>query len=114
MEDPIKFDLWGKILAGERDRALSVLRSHKLYDSELELRKTVQSAVRCNAPVRVSSAMGYTEVTAFAGAVSSIFAELAVYQEGWTPHDKSQYCEQHDLHYGGCLGCHVCSGFYIR
>ena len=114
MEDPINFDLWGKPLATERERALDALRSHGSFESELELRKIVQNAIRSNSLMKISGAMGYAEARALAEMVQSTFTECTVYQAGWTPDGVSSYCDKHGLHYGGSLGCHVCSGFYVR
>jgi len=114
MEDPINFDLWGKPLATERERALDALRSHGVFESELDLRKVVHNAIRSNSLMKIAGAMGYAEVRALAQRFQSTFTQCAVYQAGWAPDGGGSYCDKHGLHYGGCLGCHVCSGFYVR
>ena len=114
MECPVKFNLWGTLAPEQRERALSVIRDQHVFSSEIELRKAVSSAIRETSPIQISSALGYEKVTEFSKEVSDIFASFTFCQEGWPPSDGSSFCSKHNFHFGGCLGCHVCSDFYTK
>jgi hypothetical protein len=114
MEDPIRFDVWGTILPAGRETALAVIREQGIYPSEIELRKAVVRALRMGEPIQVARALGYSAALDFLRESGHFLGELAISQEGWAPHERTGYCEKHRLHYGGCLGCHVCQDFYVE
>lgn len=113
MEDPVRFEVWGKIIPEMRAEALAALRIHSGRPSELELRKSVMTAVRENQPLLVSSALGYQAAQELTASLANAFSELVLCQEGWEP-DSGLYCPLHNFHFGGCLGCHICQGGYAR
>lgn len=111
MEDPIRFELWGTIVAERRESALRHLRDQAIFPTELELRKAVVRCVRDGEALRISRDLGYEAVQKLAAAVAETFNCLTYCQEGYAPFQASGFCQKHNHHYGGCLGCHVCSGF---
>jgi hypothetical protein len=70
------------------------------------------SAVRGDWVLVMSSAT-WRQVEAFRREIRVWCREVRVYQEGYGPSDEqTDFCSRHQFYYGGCLGCHVCSGFY--
>lgn len=112
MEDRIRFNLWGKIVQQRREEALSTIRSQAVFPTEMELRKAVSSSLRANREVKISSALGYRAVQELAASLTGIFSELTYCQESYDPSGGKAFCPTHNFHFGGCLGCHVCQGFY--
>jgi len=114
MEDPIKFHLWAKLKAEKRAEALAFIRDQAVFQSEIELRKAVSQAVMNNTRMQISSAHGYSATQLLLGQAVAIFTEIALCQESYAPvaTDSPAYCVEHNFHFGGCLGCHMCSGFY--
>jgi len=112
MEEPIKFNLWGRIIPDKRMDALDFVRKQAVFSSEIELRKAVMSAIQANEQMQISAAFGLRAVTDLANSLSMIFTDLTLCQESYWPAGARTYCAAHNLHFGGCLGCHICSGFY--
>jgi hypothetical protein len=110
MEDPVRFHVWGKIIPAKREEALRVIRSQATYPDEVELRKAVMNCLREKRPVQVSLALGYSAAQQLTAAIAEQFEELTYSQEGYTP--AGQFCPKHNFYFGGCLGCHLCSGFF--
>jgi hypothetical protein len=114
MEDPVRFEIWGKILPGKRDKVLPILSAQSIFPSELELRKALKKAVYFNVPLRISAPLDYANAQKLATAICDVFMELTYCQEGATsPNEEQYFCEKHNFHFGGCLGCHICNGFYL-
>lgn len=115
MESPVKFNVWGVINASRREEALSTIRKQGIHRSEIELRKAVSRAVQNNRTLQISAAIGYQSAKEFVRRIDDVFMGLTYCQEGHAPSlDKRLFCEKHNFHFGGCLGCHLCSGFYQR
>ena len=114
MEDPIKFHLWAKLKAEMRAEALSFIQDQAVFSSEIELRKAVSRAVMNNRRMQISSAHGYRETQSLLEVAEAMFTEITLCQESYAPveTDPPAYCATHKFHFGGCLGCHMCSGFY--
>ena len=111
MEDPIRFDIYGKVDPGKRDEAVVSLISVNVYPDEIEVRKAVSKS--CQKNVRIQLARSATWSSANEFEQSCNWANQIVFcQEGYWPDDESSYCKKHNLYYGGILGCHVCEGFY--
>ncbi len=111
MEDLIKFDVWGRLIPGFYDAALAEIRATRIYSSELELRQALNKARHGGFALKVAAGMSWSVAHQFLKN-SSWLQEPILYQEGRSPSDHLFYCEKHKLYFGGCLGCHVCSGFY--
>ena len=107
MEDPIRFEVWGKVIPEQRDNALAILRAQSIFSSELELRKAANKAAYFNTALRISSSLGYGKAQKFAAAIRGIFEGLTFCQEGWLLDKTPHFCEKHNFHFAGCLGCHV-------
>ena len=114
MEDPVRFDVWGRVLTEGRDGALEFVRSQSTYASEKQLRFAVSRSVQGNKRVLIAASCGWAAANELTDAASKLFADIALCQEGYSPSKTGSYCEVHKLHYGGCLGCHVCQDFYAR
>ncbi len=112
MEEPVKFNLWGRIIPDRREEALTVVRQQAVFPSEIELRKAVMSAIRTNEQMQISAAYGLGAVTDLANSLGTTFTDLTLCQECYWPAGEKTFCSEHNLHFGGCLGCHICSGFY--
>jgi len=114
MEDPIRFDVWAKVIPEQRDAAIVTIRAQNIYNSEIELRKAINDAIRDSNLLQVARALSLSSALTFIEKSSQCFKEHTFCQESWAPSTDSEYCGKHNLHFGGCLGCHVCNGFYVR
>jgi len=113
MEDPIRFDVWAKIAPSAREDALAALRANGVYVSEIELRKAVSESIRNDALVKVAKYLPLSTAENIM-ANSAWLSEPRLYQEGYSDSEKAQFCPKHELHFGGCLGCHICRNFYVQ
>lgn len=113
MEDPIKFDVWGRLVPSAYAVALAAIRATEVYSGELELRKALNNARHGGFTLKVATGMSWSVAHQFLKN-SFWLQEPVLYQEGCSPADHLFYCAKHKLYFGGCLGCHVCSGFYER
>ncbi len=113
MEDPIKFDVWGKLMRGSYEAALTAIRETKMYTSEFELRQAVNRARHEGIAFKVTTGMSWAAAHEFMKN-SSWLQTPVLYQERLSPSDRLEFCEKHNLYFGGALGCHVCRGFYER
>jgi hypothetical protein len=112
MEEPVQLNLWGRVVPDRREHALAVIRKQSVFPSEIELRKAISSAVQEGRQMQISSALGYKEVNELAASIGDIFSDLTLCQEGYGPTGGKAFCPTHNFHFGGCLGCHICQGFY--
>lgn len=113
MEEPISFDVYGKIDSDYREEAVAKLLGANIYTSEIEARKSINAACRDGKYTILSRGQGWEESNKFMNACSWA-NELALCQEMYYPGGKESYCKEHNLHYGGISGCHVCSEFYKK
>ena len=114
MENPIHFDVWAQPLVERRELVLSVLQHSTVYSSELEARKLINSALQSNSQILTAKSLTYSDAQQFIKKNQSLFKNLALFQEGYSPGETRNFCSKHLLHYGGCLGCHICNEFYAR
>jgi hypothetical protein len=112
MEEPVLIHVWGKINPAKRGEATDVVRSHAVFPSEMELRKAVMECLREKSHIQLSSALGYQAAQQLASAVEGVFDGVTFAQEGYCPN--SEFCHAHNFHFGGVLGCHLCSGFFAK
>jgi hypothetical protein len=112
MEEPVRVQLWAKIAPTMREEGLKLIRAQGVFASEIELRKAVMESVRDRRPMQVSLGLGYQNARQLASSNRAIFEEVTYCQEGYSP--SAAYCSDHNFHYGGIFGCHLCSGFYEK
>jgi hypothetical protein len=115
MEDPIKFDVWATVNVGCVRPAVEAIGQLRPNLSPLELHKLINKSVTTNTQILIAPHLGWSEVQVLKRALPTWAKDFGVFQEAYTPHNtaSSNYCQIHSLVYGGCLGCHVCSGFYV-
>ncbi|MBU2709401.1 hypothetical protein KCM76_25645 [Zooshikella marina] len=111
MEEPIRFDVYGKIDTSRKKEAIVYLDELGVYEKNLELRKAVNEATRENRFTILAKSLGYSDAVSFLGSCDWA-KELTLVQEMYYPGGEESFCKQHTLHFGGIFGCHVCSGFY--
>ena len=114
MEDPIRFDVWAKIIPAQRGDALAAIGAQKVFPSEIELRKAINNALRTKGFIQVAKALAYAPALDFIKHSADFLSQPTLFQEGYGPNNRTAYCEKHNVHFGGCLGCHVCRGFYVQ
>ena len=114
MEDPIRFDLWGVVVKEELGQCNEVIASFRPDLSRLEALKLTNKSAVDSAQVLLLRGAAWQNIQKFVRSPPSWLTSITVYQEGWEPSDQTEHCGKHDLWYGGCLGCHVCSGFYVE
>lgn len=112
MEEPVLIHVWGKIIPAKRREATDVIRAHAVFPNEIELRKAVMECLREKSHIQLSSELGYQAAQQLTSAVEGMFDEVTYSQEGYGP--KSEFCPAHNFHFGGVLGCHLCSGFFVK
>lgn len=112
MEDPIKFDVYGKVPPGKSQSATDLFIVEGTYSSRPEALKAANYSIKNNARVILIRSVGWlrAQVTS---ALAPWAKDVVFCQEGYEPDDKRAYCQKHNLQYGGIFNCHVCSGFYI-
>ena len=113
MEDPIRFDVYGKASPAAVKETAEALLAYGVYASELEARKAATRSRQEGVHVLIARSLTWGAAQLLASAQLP-FVELAIFQEGYSPADRTHFCAEHKLFHGGCLGCHVCAGFYVR
>jgi hypothetical protein len=81
-----------------------------ICERELEARLALNKATTTGARIKLASARTWSEAIAICSDVSWA-TDFAVCQQLVEP-GELEYCELHQLLYGGSLGCHVCTGVY--
>jgi hypothetical protein len=111
MEDPIRFDLWCECKRADRYEIASYLRRLPLrpVPAGPDCKRLMGQRMRLQFLAR-----SWRVVEVLRANPARWLVRLAVYQQGYGPGNAAglHYCEVHDLHYAGVLGCHVCTGFY--
>jgi hypothetical protein len=112
MEDPVRFDVYGKVPPGMAQSAADFSVSEGTYSSRSEALKAANHSTQHNVHIILMRSVGWLH--AQKNSKHAPWAmELVFCQEGYEINDKYAYCQKHNLQYGGILGCHVCSGFYV-
>jgi hypothetical protein len=114
MEDPVSFDIWAKVPPHNREVAVRGLTSLRPELKRIEVRTLVNQSVANDEAILVAEGRGWDFVHTFKKLSSGWVDEILVYQHGWKPGRPTNYCPTNRLNYGGCLGCHVCNGFFVR
>ena len=112
MEDPIRFDVYAKFTELPSAAAVAHLVSSRVYASELEARKAINRSTRSGEHVVIARGQGWSGALVLARSLPTS-ADPRVTQEGYSPSELPHYCDKHSLHYGGCLGCHICGADYV-
>lgn len=113
MEDPVRFDVWAKPVGARRRQVLVALRQSRPLESELEVRKALNTALGAGKSVVLAKSLTYSQALQLMGESSTEFSDFDLCQEGYQVEEAQNFCTEHALHFGGCLGCHVCNGFYV-
>ncbi|MDB5310204.1 MAG: hypothetical protein JWO38_4406 [Gemmataceae bacterium] len=115
MENPVRFDLWAVVRPGVAAEAVAELRRLDPHLAEVEVRRRVSRSWREWTFIPLAGRVRWSQVLAVRAAPPAWAGQLRCYQEGYSPDEPPiGYCPEHDLHFGGCLGCHVCTGFFVR
>lgn len=105
MEEPVLIHVWGKLVPAKRREATDVIRAGAVFPNEIELRKAVMKCLREKSHIQQAAQQ-------LAAAVEGVFDEITYTQEVYGPN--SEFCHAHKFHFGGVLGCHICSGFFVE
>ena len=114
MEDPVSFDVWAKVTPRNREVAVGELSSLRPGLKRIEVRMLVNRSAANDEAILVAEDQGWDFVQAFKKLASDWLEEILVYQNGLKPCGRINHCSIHQLNYAGCLGCHVCTGFFVR
>jgi hypothetical protein len=114
VEDPVSFDLWGKIVSDKRSIAIKEISSLRPTLMQIEVRILVNNSIFNDDHILVVGNKGLDFVQTFQALSIDWLEDMCLYQYGCQPQDKTRYCKLHKLHYGGCLGCHICTGFFMH
>ncbi|WP_309741632.1 hypothetical protein [Chamaesiphon sp. OTE_20_metabat_361] len=114
MEDPIKFDLWCSIKKGFAKEGIAVISQLMPHLTKLETHLTINHSVVSSSQILLARSLSWAEVNDLKNRIVEFVVDTNVCQEGYNPNQsKNHYCKNHELIYGGCLGCHVCRNFYL-
>ncbi|WP_146657909.1 hypothetical protein [Enhygromyxa salina] len=110
MEDPIKFDLWGVASSTSKRWLAEKIASVHPEVSRADVLRKIAGSIRSNAPVLFSAGRGWSNSVRERLDAAEKVSDVEVFQESYGPDGKAnlEYCEEHLLFYGGCLGCPVC------
>lgn len=112
MEDPVKFDVYGKVPPSMARDAANFSCAEGTYPSRFEALKAANHSTQHNVHIILLRSVGWL----LAQKISKLAPwarEVVFCQEGYEINDKYAYCQKHNLQYGGVRGCHVCSGFFV-
>ena len=111
MEDPIRFDLWCECKRVNRNEIESYLRRLPLRPvlAGPDSKRLIGRGMLLHFLAR-----SWRVVEILRADPALWLVRMTVYQQGYGPGNAAalHYCEVHDLHYAGVIGCHVCEGFY--
>jgi len=114
MEDPIQFSLWCSVLPGHINDAFTCIINSRQFLRPLEVRVLINRSLRTNCLILIKESLTWREAKGFRDSPPDWVKEVEIFQDDWTPDEQGkQYCEIHRYYYGGCSGCHVCTGFYV-
>jgi len=111
-EDPIRFDVYGKVALGATAEAVDALHAGGAYSSELAARIAIQESIRIGTPMLVGAGLSWHAAEALRSS-NRPFCEVLVAQEGCSIGERARYCALHELFFAGCLDCPVCSGDFV-
>lgn len=113
MEDPILFDVFGTILSDKKLEAVSSLVGAGCYPKEFEARMAVYFSMKDGSQILLANRLKHGDANNFIDNCTWA-TNFTLAQEGYSPDDANNYCREHNLHYGGILGCHICTNFYQK
>jgi hypothetical protein len=112
MEDPITFDIWGRLIAERRSNARAVLQR---VNPELSDKAVLQALVRASnkkEPLLLASDLGWGDAQACREEMGAYFDDIKVFQHRFGPPQEARmkYCADHRLYFSGIFGCPICEG----
>jgi hypothetical protein len=117
MEDPMTFDVWGRIESEGRNDAVLFLLNNRTETWELNARVIVNKAINDATLIRVLSSVGWLRATELRQSPPPWLKNATVVEQSSLPDNPfnhaGNFCPYHTLFYGGWKCC-VCSGFYIK
>ena len=110
MEDPVRFDVWGRARPEARNEVANFLRETTSWNSELKLARWVREVMRAQTAVKLASSLSWHRALEMRD-TDAPFHEMEIFQTGYGPTDagRLQSCSIHELTFAGCLGCPVCN-----
>jgi hypothetical protein len=108
MEDPIRFDLWGKVESTAPANAALWLRAQRPTLTEIDARKLIAGARLGASQSLLVESCTWSSVQALLVNLPNWVSAASVVQEGYSPALAPHSCVVHQLHFAGVLGCHVC------
>ena len=94
VEDPIRFDIYGKVDPGKRDEAVVSLKSVNVYPGEIEVRKAVSESCQNNVRIQLARSATWSSANEFEQSCS--WANQIVFWDrfGYFEHIVVRACEQ--------------------
>lgn len=112
MEDHVTFDLWGIAERAMQRELEEILRASQPEVKRASItRKIARSALLAESVILVEN-VGWRDVQVWRTRTAKFARSVRINQAGCVPTDERPlaFCSVHDLYFGGCLGCPVCSG----
>ena len=116
MEDPIAFDMWGALIPEHKEQAIATIRDFRAELSRQAILRELALALPRDRRVLIAQQLAWGTVRALRERLATEFEHLQVFQTGYGPADQSRLeeCLEHEIWYGGVLGCPVCNGWFLR
>jgi hypothetical protein len=120
MEDPGGFDMWARVLRGASGEAASFIAESRPELSPLKLHCELNRSKVNGELILIARRLTWSQAQHLRQSPPTWACEIKLFQEDYGPGDWDEltpyrnYCIAHDYYYGGCRGCHVCSGFYLH
>jgi hypothetical protein len=113
MEDPITFDVWGRVDPEHRAEAATILGQMQPALGRKAILQAIVNSIGRGRDILVAERLGWTFAQSSTRDLAGVFTDLRVFQAGYGPELLGclQTCAVHSLHRGG-IRCPVCSGFY--
>lgn len=111
MEEPIQFSVWGEPVEGSRREIVDLLAAMRPDEPRAAILRMVSRALRNGVSLCFAGPLGWAATQKAKQDAISTFRNIQTFQAGYGPDDLNQldFCETHDVFYGGCLGCPVCN-----
>jgi hypothetical protein len=111
MEDPVSFDVWGKVKPHNRSLAVKEITALHPEMTKMGVRLMVNRSVAKDESILVLENQGWDFVKAFQKLSSDWLEGISIYDRYGSPDKQNQYCAIHELNYNNRLGCYVCRNF---
>ncbi len=119
MEDPVSFDVWARVSRGAIRDAATFVAAWQPQLTALEVHSEINRSIVQGDLILIARQLTWSQSERIRHTSPEWATDIHLYQEDYGPDDWdsfsnwNNYCDRHALYFGGCLGCHVCNGYYL-